>query len=183
MISVIRFVVGYAIGISVFLIALPFAFWSISRNIDPLLGTSVAGFTLARSIAALLLFAVGAIFSLGSNLSLALVGRGGPTDGFGVAISPRTQRLVTTGVYRYTRNPMVFGTNLMYLALIVFLGSLAGAVALGLFICVLVPYVHWAEERRLVGDFGDAYLAYREKTSLFVPWPPRSVSRAAPTER
>ena len=172
--TVLRYVIGYALGVGLFFGALPLALVSLSRSLDPILGTATAGLPSPRTALALVLAAVGFVFSLGSNASLLFVGRGGPTDGFGVAVSPRTRNLVTTGLYRYTRNPMVFGTNLVYLALVVYLGSLSGLLALALFVAALVPYLRWTEERRLQTDFGEGYLAYRRRTPLLFPWLPSS---------
>ena len=123
-------------------------------GIDPILGTATAALP-GRSRRFLLSSsrAVGLVFAVGSNAALLFQGQGGPTDGFGIAVSPRTRHLVTTGLYRYTRNPMVFGTNLVYLAIVVHLGSVSGLVVLALFVSVLIPYLRWAEERRLLADF------------------------------
>jgi protein-S-isoprenylcysteine O-methyltransferase Ste14 len=68
--------------------------------------------------------------------------------------------LVTSGIYRFTRNPMYVGLTLVLLGWTVFLGSvwaLAGAAAFVLYITrfQIVP-----EERVLSAKFGEAYTAY-----------------------
>jgi protein-S-isoprenylcysteine O-methyltransferase Ste14 len=160
---------GYAVGIGIFYGILPFCLISLSRGLDPILGTATTALPGPRAALALALCAVGLVFAVGSNAALLFQGHGGPTDGFGISVSPRTRILVTSGLYRCTRNPMVFGTNLVYLAIVVYLGSASGLVVLALFISILIPYLRWAEERRLLADFGDEYLRYRQRTPLLFP--------------
>ncbi len=49
-----------------------------------------------------LLGAAGLGFVVWSNVSLLVAGKGGPADVFGVAISPRTRQLVTSGPYQFS---------------------------------------------------------------------------------
>jgi protein-S-isoprenylcysteine O-methyltransferase Ste14 len=167
--TIVRHLVGYAVGIGIFWLAIPLGFLRLAQAVDPRLGTGVTACAATRLGLALVLAAVGLVFALGSNVALLFVGHGGPADGFGVAVSPRTRRLVTTGLYRVTRNPMVFGMNLLYLALVLYLGSVSGLVALSLFVTALRPYLRWAEERRLLKDFGAEYVRYRQQTPLLFP--------------
>ena len=37
------------------------------------------------------------------------IGKGNPADGFNAAIGERTKKLMTEGIYKHTRNPMLFG--------------------------------------------------------------------------
>lgn len=165
----LRHVLGLALGTGLFFVGIPAAFVALAHHVDPELGTAVAALPTTRTAIALVFAAVGLAFAASSNVWLVLVGRGGPADGFGVAVSPRTRHLVTTGPYRFTRNPMVFGMNLVYLALVVYLGSPTGLVALVLFVAALIPYLRWAEEERLLEDFGEEYLRYRRCTPLLLP--------------
>jgi protein-S-isoprenylcysteine O-methyltransferase Ste14 len=187
--TVLRYLIGYAVGVGIFYGILPFCLVSLSRGLDPILGTATSAIPGPRAVLALALCAVGLVFAMGSNAALLFQGQGGPTDGFGIAVSPRTRILVTSGLYRYTRNPMVFGTNLVYLSIVVHLGSVSGLVVLALFISVLIPYLRWAEERRLLADFGQEYLHYRQRTPLLIPGFRRSddevgaASGGAPTAR
>jgi len=126
-----------------------------------------------RLCLSLLIAGIGIVFMVWSNVWLFFVGKGGPADGFGVHISPRSRHLVTSGPYRYTRNPMVFGALSFYLALAVFFNS---AICLGLVTALSVGasvYLKTVEEKRLLKDFGDAYEKYRQTVSMLVPFPPR----------
>ena len=76
--------------------------------------------------------------------------------------------LVTSGVYRVTRNPMYVGLLLGLLAWAVLLSSplsLAGPVA---FIAYINRFQIDAEERVLEAKFGEAYLSYRARTRRWV---------------
>lgn len=68
--------------------------------------------------------------------------------------------VVTTGIYRHTRNPMYLGMLLVLLAWCVALGNaaaLAGPVA---FILYMDRFQIAPEERALQAKFGDPYAAY-----------------------
>jgi protein-S-isoprenylcysteine O-methyltransferase Ste14 len=168
----LRHLLGYAFGLAVFLFLLPLAIYAVARVVEPPLGIASLHCGRAQSIAVAALALVGAYFLIGSNLYLFFVGHGGPADVFGRAISPRTTRLVVTGPYRYTRNPMVFGALVIYAAWALHLGSPLSLAAIILAPLAIVRYLRWAEERRLVDDFADEYQRYRARTSLLLPWPP-----------
>ncbi|WP_457606699.1 methyltransferase family protein [Nitratifractor sp.] len=78
-----------------------------------------------------------------------------------------TNRLVTTGIYRCTRHPMLFGLTLLPLSLAFLLGSptfiLFVAPAEALFILLMILTL---EEREAIGKFGDAYRRYRREVPL-----------------
>lgn len=76
-----------------------------------------------------------------------------------------TTALVTDGVYRWTRNPMYLGMALIYLGIAFLWDSLMALI-------LFVPLVVWItrevierEEVYMTAKFGDAYLAYRERTN------------------
>ncbi len=167
-----RFVLGYAVGIAIFFVLVPLAIFFVSRAAAPcdviLPGGPVIGAVISAA-----LFSVGAYFAAWSNIALARIGKGGPTDGFGVAVSPRTRHLVMVGPYRYTRNPMAFGTYTCYVSFAVWLGSAAALLFLALMLFIIVPYLHRSEERRLKADFGEEYEEYKRRVSFFVPMPPK----------
>lgn len=71
--------------------------------------------------------------------------------------------LVTTGIYRMTRNPMYLGLLLLLVALVVFLSN-----PYGLALCaVYVLYMNWfqigPEEEALQSSFGEDYSSYRAR--------------------
>lgn len=84
---------------------------------------------------------------------------------FDTAICPtaRTDRLVTSGVYRFTRNPMYLGIIAMLLAVAILVGTfpfyLAAAAYFVVINNVFCPY----EESKLTEAFGDTYASYKRR--------------------
>lgn len=72
----------------------------------------------------------------------------------------RTQQLVTSGLYRYSRNPMYVGMLLMLIGWWLYLGSLSPAMLLPLFIWIINHQQILPEEAALGAKFGEAYKAY-----------------------
>ena len=72
-------------------------------------------------------------------------------------------RLVTGGPFRFTRNPLYAGVNLLYIALAVSLGLTSTLVLLPVADLVLHYGVIRREERYLEAKFGDAYRAYKTR--------------------
>lgn len=74
-----------------------------------------------------------------------------------------TNALVTSGVYRFTRNPMYVGITLVLLAWAVFLSSIWTLLGLLAFILYITRFQIIPEERVLAGIFGTAYSAYQAR--------------------
>ena len=79
-------------------------------------------------------------------------------------ITPKnTKNLVTTGMYRYSRNPMYVGLSFLLLGWAIYLGSITPF--------LLVPFYPWLitlqqirpEEAILEQKFGQEYLDYKQK--------------------
>jgi len=92
------------------------------------------------------------------------VGKGTPAP-----IAPPT-RLVVTGPYRYTRNPMVIGL----FTILVGLGILLKSLSLLIFLfCLILPFgiifIKCYEERDLERRFKEEYIAYKERTPFLFP--------------
>jgi len=60
----------------------------------------------------------------------------------GIEVSPKTQNLVVTGPYKYTRNPMLFGACVYYYAVAIYLDSLIAIVAVALFMIFMLIFVN-----------------------------------------
>lgn len=90
-------------------------------------------------------------------------GGGGP----GMALPP--DRLVTTGIYAYTRNPM-------YLGHLIFIAGLAISLRSWIALAVLVAYVPWfqarvrRDEARLRDLFGAEYERYARRVKRWIPF-------------
>jgi len=173
--TVIRHILGYLFGFSVFLLGIPLGLGLLAKLTDGLVFVGIIPDERVRLILALVIGLVGVAFALWSNLYLFLVGRGGPADAFGVALSPRSQNLVTSGPYRWTRNPMAFGALSIYLAVALYLDS-AACLAVVAVLWVAAPiYLKRVEEKRLLADFGDAFVQYRRTVPMLIPLPHRRV--------
>lgn len=77
--------------------------------------------------------------------------------------------LVTGGIYRYLRHPQYLGLIIFAVGLIVQWPTIAGLL---MFPLMVLAYVRLArrEEEELERQFGEAYLAYRERTPAFLPF-------------
>jgi len=71
--------------------------------------------------------------------------------------------LVTSGVLRWTRNPMYLGMAIFYFGLAIILNSLAALVVLPLVLAIVQTQVIAREEAYLERAFGDEYVAYRTR--------------------
>jgi protein-S-isoprenylcysteine O-methyltransferase Ste14 len=171
--KVLRHIAGFAFGGTIFAILIPAGLYYLSGLIDRWLGLPAFSGSPARLVVALPIGAVGLSFVFWSNLFLVTRGKGGPAEGFGVAVSPRTEHLVVTGPYRWSRNPMVFGAFACYAALVLYWGTIAGLIILALFFPCAVLYLKRFEETRLARDFGKEYEQYKKGVSMIVPWPKR----------
>lgn len=116
------------------------------------------------------------------GVGLALVGAGEALRLAGVAAaggatrrrSRNVERLVTYGIFAWTRNPLYLGNLLAWLGFAVAAGALwflpivAGVFAIEY--SLIVRY----EEAVLDATFGASYRSYRERTPRWIPWPPRA---------
>lgn len=69
--------------------------------------------------------------------------------------------LITTGLYRYTRNPMYLGLLLILGGVAIWLGSLANGIFLIAFVGYITAFQIAPEEARLSDLFGSEYERYR----------------------
>ena len=166
--NVFRYITGYILGSSLFFIIIPLGLIKLS-SLDRMIPVSFPAYLIVRLILSLPFFLPGLFFVVWSNIFLFKIGKGGPADGFNIAVSPRTKRLVVTGPYRLSRNPMVFGAFAVYLSIGLFLFSLLCLVVLAVFLGLGVVYLKKTEENRLRNDFGEAYADYRRKVPMIFP--------------
>ena len=81
----------------------------------------------------------------------------------GIPDKDRTE-LVTTGIYRYSRNPAFLGFDFMYVGVLLMYGNLL-TLGFSVFAIVMLHLQILQEERYLENAFGAAYTAY--KTHVF----------------
>lgn len=168
--NLIRHIAGYTFGFTVFFLLIPFGLYQLSQTGWLFQDVIVFKSDLIRILLSLLIFIVGAVFGAWSNIFLNKVGKGGPVEAFGVALSPRSKKLVTTGPYRFTRNPMVFGAFMMYLGISLFLNSIIDVICVILFLVMMMVFLKLSEEKRLQRDFGEEYTEYKKKVPMIFPF-------------
>lgn len=71
--------------------------------------------------------------------------------------------LVTTGIYRFTRNPMYLGMALVHAGLAMCFNSFTALLLLPVAILIIQIQVIAREERYLFGKFGPEYAAYKKQ--------------------
>jgi len=72
--------------------------------------------------------------------------------------------LVTTGIYKLSRNPMYLGMILLCLSSVVFSGSAWCLIAVAAFIAFIVRFQVIPEERAMASLFGKDFAKYKSKT-------------------
>lgn len=84
-------------------------------------------------------------------------------------IKPETaSALVTTGIYRFTRNPMYLGFALVLLAWAILLGNALAFILLPTFVLYMNRFQIMPEERILSGLFGAKFVAYKRNVRRWV---------------
>lgn len=80
----------------------------------------------------------------------------------------KSQNIVSTGIYQYTRNPMYLGMALILMAFIFYFGSWL----LWIFVIGFVIYMNYfqiiPEEEILEKNFGENYLTYKQKVRRWI---------------
>lgn len=75
----------------------------------------------------------------------------------------RASAVVTTGIYRFSRNPMYLGLLFVLASWAIWLQSLLALLLLPAFILYMTRFQILPEERALTTRFGDDYIAYRSR--------------------
>lgn len=81
---------------------------------------------------------------------------------------PKATALVTTGVFRYTRNPIYLGAAIMLIAWTIYLENWLSALGIALFVAFITRYQIRAEEEALEKIFGEQYVRYKKKVRRWV---------------
>ncbi|MEI6614736.1 MAG: isoprenylcysteine carboxylmethyltransferase family protein [Chrysiogenales bacterium] len=100
-----------------------------------------------------LLIVVTSLFHLGSSTRLGL-----PSE---------HTKFKSKGIYRYSRNPMYLGFNLLTLAAILFTLNLV-ILLLGVYSITIYHFIIISEERFLETRFGTEYIEYKKKTRRYI---------------
>lgn len=165
-----KMALGYVIGGLLVLIIFPTLIYLLTLLADQIYQISIIKNKDLRLIISAGLMVTGFSFGISSIVWQNVVGKGGPLEISNIEISPKTRNLVTSGPYRLTRNPMLFGTILIYIAGAILLNSLTAVLIVLIFAVFMLTFIVKKEEERLVKDFGDQYVQYRNRTSKIIPW-------------
>ena len=79
----------------------------------------------------------------------------------------RETELVTDGIYAWSRNPAFLGFDLMYIGVMIMYFNVLTAVFTA-FVIVMLHLQILQEERYMAEAFGDAYLAYKDRTFRYL---------------
>lgn len=79
-----------------------------------------------------------------------------------------TAPLVTSGIYKYVRNPMYTTDVIILVSVFLITGTYFSGLLAILYIVQLYPFVK-LEERELLESFGESYERYCEETPRFIP--------------
>jgi protein-S-isoprenylcysteine O-methyltransferase Ste14 len=115
----------------------------------------------AGKLLSLALIAIGAVIGPGSAIAFALKR---------TTLNPAGEpsRLVTGGVYRWTRNPMYLGLALIYLGLALILGAVGPLLLLPAPLLFLNGVVIPFEEAQLRAHFGEIFTTYCSRVRRWV---------------
>ena len=172
-----KMILGYVLGAFFFIVFIPFVIYMSAVLIDQVFKIQIIPITYIRLILSILLIIIGFLFALWSLITQNVIGKGGPLEAGNIEISPKTKNLVISGPYKYTRNPMLFGTFLIYFGLAIYLNSITAVLLVLIFIAFMLIFVIRNEEDRLLKDFGSSYEEYRKKVSMIMPWFPKQQVR------
>lgn len=142
-------------------------FWT-GKMIDGLLGFPIFPPFPWNLLVGLVVLSVGFGVAWGAIYQLYRAGRGLPWGD--VDYPAQSTQLVTTGLYAYSRNPMILG----FLILLSGIGWVVQSISAILLIPLVAFILLWLwlkrrEEPQLEQRFGDAYRAYKETTPLIIP--------------
>ena len=165
-----KMILGYVVGGLLVMVIAPSIIYVITSLCDSVYRIEVIQNAVIRWIILMILLGIGLGYGVWSVIIQNTVGQGGPVEIGNIEISPKTKNLVVSGPYKYTRNPMLFGTLLIYLALALFMNSITAVVLVGAIFTFMLTVVVKMEEKRLLKDFGKQYEEYRKKVSMFIPW-------------
>jgi protein-S-isoprenylcysteine O-methyltransferase Ste14 len=165
-----RMILGYIAGGLLVIVLVPSIIYIITSLFDSVYRIEIIQNTILRWVVIVILLVAGLRYGVWSVIIQNTIGQGGPLEIGNIEISPKTKNLVVSGPYKYTRNPMLFGTLLIYLAFALFINSITSVALVSAIFVFMLTVVVKMEEGRLLKDFGNQYEEYRKTVSIFIPW-------------
>ena len=154
-------VLGYFLGFAIFIVGIPALMWLVSGR------PAFTDLPTGRLFVSALIAIAGLLLSVWSIVYMKRVGKGNPFDAMGHEVAPRTKHLMTEGPYKLSRNPMLSGTYLYYVGIVVVFWTWWALLVFAIVASLMMLQVR-SEEKRLEADFGDEYLEYKEHTGRFI---------------
>lgn len=154
-------VLGYFWGFTIFIVGIPALMWWLAGM------PSLSEVPVTRMSPAGLIALAGLALSIWSIVYMKRVGKGNPFDAMGHEVAPRTKHLMTGGPYKLSRNPMLSGTYLYYIGILIALWNWRVLLVFAVTASLMMLQV-LSEEKRLEADFGQEYLDYKKKTGRFI---------------
>lgn len=155
-------IVGYVLGLIIFIIGIPFVMYIASGSPNLIeLGP-------IQLISLIVLAVIGIGLSIWSIVYMKTVGEGNPFDAFNHEVAPRTNSLMTEGPYGICRNPMLLGTFIYHIGVLIALLSI-GAIIIFIIEVLIMNVQVRKEEQRLKADFGKDYEEYVRTSNRFLP--------------
>jgi len=170
-----KMILGYIVGGSLVIVLVPSIIYIITSLLDNVYRLEIIRNSIVQWIIIIILLITGLIYGIWSVIIQNTIGEGGPVEIGNIEISPKTKNLVVSGPYKNTRNPMLFGTFLIYLAFALIINSITSVVIVCAIFVFMLTVVVKMEEKRLLKDFGNQYEEYRKKVSMFIPWFQRKI--------
>ena len=149
-----------------FLFLFPYTLMVLLPRLDAALNLPHLLFGAVNITVGALLVILGAIFGLWSIIQQMTQAQGTPIPVMA------TQKLLVDGVFKYSRNPMLFGTLCAYLGVAILVGSISSMAAVLLFTLLIITYIKTIEEKEFELRFGQDYLDYKASTPFFFPGVP-----------
>ena len=154
-------VLGYVLGFAIFIAGIPALMWWVAGM------PAWADLPVGRIYIAIVVALAGLALSVWSIVYMKRVGKGNPFDAMGHEVAPRTAHLMTEGPYRMSRNPMLSGTYLYYIGILIALWNGWALLVFAVVVSLMTLQVR-SEEKRLEADFGQEYLDYKKRTGRFI---------------
>lgn len=171
---------GYLWYLIFFVVLIPALLYYMGASIDYLLFNKFLEWGINLGVANQFIepfadLAAAAVFIVGAAIVIdtaALLWRDGDTFPFSVIAHKhaRPQKLITHGLYRHIRHPMLLGYAIALIGVGIYLRSLTMVVWLvPLMVAVTLEYLVVTEEKSLTRWFGKEYQAYQQRTALILP--------------
>ncbi len=78
------------------------------------------------------------------------------------------EKLVTNGLFNYSRNPIYLGLTIILVGVWLLLGNLSAGIGVIVFVLIINFYNIAFEEKQMEAAFGKDYLAYKRRTRRWI---------------